>query len=253
MTDPIDDAIPKIQAHPTYKWVRMVLLLVPFLCLDAAVYAGWAAGEYTLRPALIFWWLLLPPQLAILWGAIPNSLYPPDYAPSSRGRRDGRWTVVAPGVPYGCAFPGLAMAIAFVVTAATVVTANGRQWAVWEVAGMVAAGMAAAAVLGLLIRTAPRLDVDEERRELTWRPGSVAGRAVTLPFAAVVSVDVVGMDENRSAPEIVWRTGTGDVTALRLPAGATRERVEDVATSLRAALGLKASGPGRVAFRSARW
>lgn len=242
MPDPLETALPQIRSHPAYRWVRTAALLATFLYLDREVYLGWVRGEYTIRVALIYWWWLLPPKLAILWGAVPDALYPAEYPPATRwARGKRRWTVVAPGVSFGCVFPGVALAIAAVFTAVRVSTADGRLAPVAEIAGFVGGGIALAAVIGLLLRTSPRLDVDEERRELTWQPGSIAGTPLTLPFDAVVTVDVADTPAGQHHPEITWRTGTGEVATTRLPAGASRELVENVVTCVRAAIGLTAA------------
>jgi hypothetical protein len=235
--DPSPSPPPWYKARPATRWGRAALLLAPLVYLDWEVYAGWARGEYTLKPAIVFWWLLLPPQLAVLWGALPDALSPGPYPPPPAPRRFARrWSIAAPGVPYGFAFPAAMLAVAVAVTTASVFAARGPDWTVGGVLGTAAAGTGLAAGLGFLLRTRPRLDVGEDRRELVWRPGTPLGGTLTLPFAAVVSVDVVTTGPGRHHPEVRWHSNKGRVVSTRLPAGASREQVEAVVARLRAAL-----------------
>ena len=225
--------------HPVVRWGRAAVFLAPLVFLDWEVYAAWARGEFSIKPALIFWWLLLPFHLAILSGAFPDALSTGEYPPPSEpDQSTQQWTIAAPGVSYGCVFPAALLAIAMIATAVSVAVDKGPQWTVEGVMVEVTAGTVIAAVVGYMLRSRPRLEVDEERRELVWRPDTLLGGRQTLPFAAVLAVDVVSEKEGQHHLEIHWRLNKGRLMRTRLPAGATREHVEEVADRLRAVLGL---------------
>lgn len=233
--DPISTVRPWYETHPAYRWTRAAVMLALLAGIDWEVYAGWVRGEYTIKPAIIFWWLLLPFHLAVLWGAFPDALYPGDYPPPEPAV-SRRWTVAAPGVPYGCVCPAAMLAIGAVATTAAVLSADGRPWTLGGVLGMVLAGSGAAVGLGFLLRTRPQLDVDEEQREMVWRPGTILGNPLTLPFAAVAEVGVASDVPEGHHPVIRWHSNKGRVVETRLPAGAPLEGVEALVARLRAAL-----------------
>jgi hypothetical protein len=237
LSDRFSTPQPPSESDDASWWLRAAMLLAPLVYLDYEVYAVWARGEHTIKPAIILWWLLLPAHLAILWGALPDALYTGEYPPPPESRRFRRWTVAAPGVSYGCIFPAAMLATAAIATAVSVFALAGHPWTLGEVLAMVGGGTTAAAVLGYLLWSRPRLDVDEERRELVWRPDTPLGRPLVLPFAAVLAVEVASVSPARHHPEICWQTGTGRIVRTRLPAGRSHHRVEAIAARLDAAPG----------------
>jgi hypothetical protein len=220
-------------------WGRAAVLLAPLVYLDWEVYAAWARGEFSIKPAIVFWWLLLPFHFAVLSGALPDALWTGEYpSPPEPDQSGQQWTIAAPGVSYGCVFPAAMLAIAAIASAISVAVNRGPQWTVEGVLVVVTAGTVIAAVVGFLLRSRPRLEVNEERQELVWRPGTLLGGRLTLPFAAVVAVEVITGKAGQYHPEIVWRMDKRRVHRTRLPAGATREYVLAVAARLHAVLGL---------------
>jgi hypothetical protein len=188
--------------------------------------------------------VVAPMILLILASHVPRCWHPGPYPPLAPPNPGSCWLVRPPGVPFGYVFV-LALCALYYVGLGVIVWARdlGLEWGLGGLIAMAVLDLGVAIALGRALRTRPELEVDEARRELRWRPHAIWARPVTLPFDAVVGVRVVtgryvryDPPEEFYQPEISWRLDTGRVRMTRLPISADRQRVEEVAARLRAAV-----------------
>ncbi|AWM41485.1 hypothetical protein C1280_33790 [Gemmata obscuriglobus] len=181
---------------------------------------------------MISLWLLTPWQLGVILSVLPSSNFPGDYPPLSP---DPSVRFRPPGVPFGFVFPVAMFFLAIANVALTMTAARaGVKWGLDGVLAMTVVWLGAATALGFALRTRPELEMDKERREITWRPNAVWSKPVVLPFAAIVDIRVeLKSGRGFYAPVITWRTNKGAARTTWLPMGADRKRVEEVVARLR--------------------
>lgn len=184
--------------------------------------------------------LIVLTLLVVLLDLLSCARYPGDYPPLGPSRPGSSWLVRPPGVPFWTAFPTALCALYYVGLGIIIATHDlGLRWGLWGVSALAVVGFGAAVALGLKLRSRPELEVDEERREVLWRPNAVWASPVTLPFDAVVDVRVARTgrrDKLICYLTIAWRSDTGRVRKTRLPISGNLEHVQELVARLQVAV-----------------